>query len=214
MGVRVTERRQSADESREASYAVVWRVGGGPTVAGSLELAGSELRLHSTAKEDGLRIRFGDLSAIEIAREPDQQVRGNRSVVLKRRSQEPVLLATIGGGGLLIELTDLLVSLHAEQTAAERILILVPIRRGTSEQALALIEQGPPFGLLASGLERHSVFVSEREVVFLFEGEDAAALLDRLARDPALLRAAARWRGLLAGRPRLARLGFAWARLD
>src|SRR5205814_8489786 len=56
-------------------------------------------------------------------------------------------------------------------------------------------------------LERHfceRVFVSGREVVFFFEGDSAATVVEALSRNPGVLKAAARWRGILAGRPRLA----------
>ena len=61
-------------------------------------------------------------------------------------------------------------------------------------------------------LERHHVFVSEREVVFFFEGESASAAVDALSRSPRVLKAAMRWRGILAGRPRLAAEQFGWTR--
>ena len=62
------------------------------------------------------------------------------------------------------------------------------------------------------GLDRHHVFVGEREVIFLFEGERAAAVVDALARSPRVFEAALRWRAILAGRPRLADERFGWTR--
>jgi hypothetical protein len=49
-------------------------------------------------------------------------------------------------------------------------------------------------------------------VIFFFEGEQAAAAVDELARSPGVLKTAVRWRGILAGRPRLAEERFGWAR--
>src|SRR5947208_14877211 len=60
--------------------------------------------------------------------------------------------------------------------------------------AQRLVEEGPPFDVELSGLERHHVFVSEREVVF-FEGDSATAVVDALSRSPRVLKAAVRWRG-------------------
>ncbi len=74
------------------------------------------------------------------------------------------------------------------------------------------LEEGPPFEVAELGLERHHVFVSEREVVFFFEGESAAAAVDALARSAGVLKAAVRWRRILAGRPRLAQERFGWTR--
>jgi hypothetical protein len=62
------------------------------------------------------------------------------------------------------------------------------------------------------GLERHHVFIGEREVIFFFEGEQAAAAVDALARSQGVLKAAVRWRAILAGRPRLAEEQFGWTR--
>jgi hypothetical protein len=62
------------------------------------------------------------------------------------------------------------------------------------------------------GLERHHVFVSEREVVFFCEGDNATAAVDALSQSPRVLNAALRWRGILGGRPRLAEERFGWTR--
>jgi hypothetical protein len=58
------------------------------------------------------------------------------------------------------------------------------------------------------------VFVGEREVVFVFEGESAASVVDAMSRDPAVLQAALRWRGILGDEPRLAVEGFGWVRAE
>jgi len=113
--------------------------------------------------------------------------------------------------GLLGELTDLLARLRAERAARACVAVVVPIRRGTAEAARRLVEEGPPFDVERLGLERHHVFVSEREVVFLFEGDGASAV-DALSRSPRVLSAAVRWRGILAGQPRLAQEQFGWTR--
>ena len=75
-----------------------------------------------------------------------------------------------------------------------------------------LVAEGPPFDLESLELERHDVFVGEREVVFLFEGESAPAAVEALSHNPAVLKAALRWRGILAGRPRLLQQRFGWTR--
>lgn len=100
----------------------------------------------------------------------------------------------------------------AEHAAQACIAVVVPIRRGTPEEGRRLVEEGPPFDVEGLGLERHHVFVSEREVVFLFEGDDATAAVDALSRGPNVLKAAVRLRGILAGRPRLAEERFGWRR--
>ena len=203
----------SADSVHERphEYAVVWRNGEGPTSSGRLELGADDLVLHGSG-QDGLRIPFDQLSSVEIGRAPAERINGDKSLVLERQSCERVLVAALGGVGLLGELTDLLARLRAERAARACVAVVVPIRRGTAEAARQLVEEGPPFDLERLGLERHHVFVSEREVVFFFEGERASAAVDALSRSPRVLNAAVRWRGILAGRPRLAQEQFGWTR--
>jgi len=201
----------SAQRARERphDYAVVWRTGDGPTSSGRLELGEDELVLHGAGSE-GLRVPFDELSSVEIGHGAAERINGDRSVVLERHSCERVLVAALGGVGLLGEITELLARLRAERAARACVTVVVPIRRGTAEEARRLVEEGPPFDIERLGLERHHVFVSEREVVFFFEGDSAAAAVDALARSPGVLKAAVRWRSILAGRPRLAEERFGW----
>jgi hypothetical protein len=156
--------------SRPHEYAVVWRTGAGPTSSGRLELGDDDLVLHGSDEPDGLRIPLDELSSVEIGRGAAERINGDKSLVLERHSCERVLVAALGGVGLLGELTDLLARLPAEHAARACVAVVVPIRRGTAESARRLVEEGPPFEVERLGLERHHVFVSEREVVFLFEG--------------------------------------------
>jgi hypothetical protein len=198
-------------QERPHEYAVVWRTGDGPTASGKLELGPDDIVLHGSS-EDEFRIPFGELSSAEIGRAADERVNGDKSLVLERHSCERVLIAALGGVGLLGELTDLLARLRAERAARAYVAVVVPIKRGTAAAARQLVEEGPPFDLERLGLERHHVFVSEREVVFFFEGESASAAVEALSRSPRVLNAAVRWRGILAGRPRLAAEQFGWTR--
>jgi hypothetical protein len=193
-------------------YAVVWRTGDGPTSSGRLELGADELVLHGAGGPEGLRIPFDELSSVEIGRSAGERINGDKSLVLERPSCDRVLIAALGGVCFLGEITDLVARLRAEHAARACVAVVVPIRRGTAEAAGRLVEEGPPFDVEHLGLERHHVFVSEREVVFFFEGDSAAAAVDALSRSPGVLKAALRWRGILAGRPRLAEERFGWMR--
>ena len=204
----------SAQDVRERphDYAVVWRTGDGPTSSGKLEVGDDHLVLEGSDEPDRLRIPFDELTSVEIGRGTAERISGDKTLVLERHSCERVLVAALGGVGLLGELTNLLARLRAERAARACVAVVVPIRRGTAESAQQLIEEGPPFDVEGLGLERHHVFVSEREVVFFFEGESATAAVDALSRSPGVLNAAVRWRGILAGRPRLAEERFGWTR--
>jgi hypothetical protein len=198
--------------SVRTSMPVVWRTGTGPTSSGKLELGDDDLVLHGSGEPDGLRIPFDELSSVEIGRGTAERINGDKSLVLERHSCERVLVAALGGVGLLGELTDLLARLRAERAARACVAVVVPIKRGSAEGARRLVEEGPPFDVERLGLERHHVFVSEREVVFFFEGDSATAAVEALSRSPRVLKAAVRWRGILAGKPRLAEERFGWTR--
>jgi hypothetical protein len=193
-------------------YAVVWRTGDGPTSSGRLEFGDDDLVLHGSGEPNGLRIPFDELSSAEIGRGASERLNGDKSLVLERPSCERVLVAALGGVGLLGELTDLLARLRAERAARACVAVVVPIKRGTAEAARRLVEEGPPFDAERLGLEQHHVFISEREVVFFFEGCTATAAVDALSRSPRVLNTATRWRGILAGQPRLAEQRFGWTR--
>jgi len=196
-------------------YAVVWRTGDGPTSSGRLELNDEELVLQGSGEPQELRIRLDELSAVEIGRGANERINGNKSLILERPSCERVLVAAfsaLGGAGLIGELNELLARLRAEHVARARVAVVVPLRRGTAAAARQLVEEGPPFEIEHLGLQRHHVFLSEREVVFVFEGENATTAVHTLLRSPDVLRAAVRWRRILAGRPRLAEERFGWAR--
>lgn len=198
--------------SRPHEYAVVWRTGDGPTSSGRLELGDDDLVLHGSGEPDRLRIPFDELSSVEIGRGTAERINGDKSLVLERHYCERVLVAALGGVGLLGELTDLLERLRTERAARAGVAVVVPIRRGTAETARRLVEEGPPFDVEGLGLERHHVFVSEHEVVFFFEGDSATAAVDALSRSPGVLKTAVRWRRILAGPPRLAAERFGWRR--
>jgi hypothetical protein len=204
----------SDDSTRNghSQYPVVWRAGDGPLASGRLEVGSEGLVLHGSGDADGLRIGFDDLSSIEIGRGARERINGDKSVVLERHSCERVLIAALGGVGLLGEINELLARLRAEHTAHARVAVVVPIRRGSSDRARELVAEGPPFDLESLGLERHDVFVGEREVVFLFGGDSAPAAVEALSHNPAVLKAALRWRGILAGPPRLLQQRFGWTR--
>jgi hypothetical protein len=91
------------------------------------------------------------------------------------------------------------------------LVVVLPLRPGARDRARELLRHGPPFDPEEAGLERHQAFVTDDEVVFLFEG-DAREAVERLADDASLWAAAEGWTELVAGPPRLAEAGYSWAR--
>jgi hypothetical protein len=97
----------------------------------------------------------------------------------------------------------------------KRFAVLIHLKPGTRQRAEAMLAKGPPFDPSETRFERHTVFLSGDEAVFVFEGPDAEWELDDLTSDvfhPALQEALGEWRTLVEGMPRLARPVFEWER--
>jgi hypothetical protein len=93
--------------------------------------------------------------------------------------------------------------------------IVARLKNGTQQEAADLIAKGPPFDPGERGLERHVVYLSADEVVFVFEGPEVDVVLDDLIESPFEPRVAAtleHWRPLIEGNPRIARPAYEWLR--
>ena len=91
----------------------------------------------------------------------------------------PIRVAGVVQAGIISELAEHLSSLLGEERVMSRAVVVLPLREGTSEQAAELLRGGPPFDPEEVGLERHHVFLTEREAVFVFEADSQDAA-DRL----------------------------------
>lgn len=92
-----------------------------------------------------------------------------------------------------------------------RAVVVVPLREGASRRAAELLRKGPPFDPEEIGLERHHVFLTDQEAVFVFEADDPGAA-ERLAANGSVWSAAVGWKDLVAGPPRLADDAYSWLR--
>jgi hypothetical protein len=95
----------------------------------------------------------------------------------------------------------------------EQLAIVVALKAGKEEEARKLIEQGPPFEIEGSGLERHTVYLAADEVAFVFEGHEVEWIVDAMIEDPfrpTLSEAFAHWRPLVEAEPRIARPVYSW----
>lgn len=197
-------------------YAVVWREAGGPRYAGKLELGPTALRLQGTGPEGRLsvvRLLYEDLSAVKVGRGADERIDGRPALVLERRAGGRIDLVSLDGLGIVHELASRVAELTAGKAlVVSRFAVIVPLKAGTRDRARLLLDEGPPFDPETTPLERHHVFLTEREAVFLFEGPKAGTVVDRLVADPAVWKAAVAWRRCLGGPPRLAEEAYAWVR--
>ena len=108
--------------------------------------------------------------------------------------------------------TDAGAAAVGEASAMTTIAVIAPLKYGAQAEARALIAAGPPFDPELTPLDRHQVFVTGNEAVFLFEGTHARAAVEELVGEAAVWRAALAWRHCLAGRPRIAEGLFDWRR--
>ena len=90
-----------------------------------------------------------------------------------------------------------------------RIAIVAPLVDGARQRARELVMSGPPFDPDLAGLERHYVFLTGREAVFLFEADGPDAI-EKLSADAALWVAASAWKELLAAPPAVAYNFYRW----
>jgi hypothetical protein len=97
------------------------------------------------------------------------------------------------------------------ENAPSRAVLVLPLVEGAQALVAELLRKGPPFDPDEIGLGRHQVFLTEREAVFLFEAESLATS-ERLLSTSRLWTAAAAWKDLVAGPPRLADGVYSWAR--
>jgi hypothetical protein len=206
-----------AKQGRGGSYAAIWREPDGAIAHGKAVCGPHAVRLEGIAADGQLsrrEIRYTEIEGVRIGRGPDERLNSRPTLVLERMSA-PSLQLDVLGAGTLLELADLLAALtldHRERY--QRVTLIVPLKKGAMVQAQTLVAEGPPFDPEKKGLERHEVFLTDQEAVFLFEGPNAADVVQRLARDPNAWRAAVKWRRLLAGAPRLAHSAYTWQRPD
>jgi hypothetical protein len=96
-----------------------------------------------------------------------------------------------------------------------RLAIIARLKSGSEELAADLIAKGAPFDPEESGFDRHAVYLSATEVVFVFEGPEVEARVDDLIEDPfrwMVSDAFAEWRPLIEDQPRIARDRYFWER--
>jgi CBS domain-containing protein len=83
------------------------------------------------------------------------------------------------------------------------------------EAVEALLAAGPPYDPADAGFHRHAVYLSSREVVFVFEGPEVEWEVEDLADDffhPEVQAALSQWRTLLDEDPRIGHPIFVWER--
>jgi hypothetical protein len=70
-----------------------------------------------------------------------------------------------------------LIQAPSRGAADERVAVVATLKPGSRERAAAILAQGAPYGIDRAGFWRHSVFLAEETVVFLFEGPGIEGLI-------------------------------------
>jgi hypothetical protein len=197
-----------------ASYAITWQEAENPPRSGRLELKPRGLGFEGSNGHGPTiaEIGYDELSAARIARTSGDRLAGRPTLVLERRAGGQIKIAGVAQPGIISELAEQLAAFHlGEEQSLSRVIVVLPLKEGAHEGAAAVLEQGPPFDPEQVGLERHQVYLTEREAIFVFEA-DVADAVDRLVNDLSLWGAAAAWIDLVAGPPRIAQEAFSWVR--
>jgi hypothetical protein len=197
------------------SYAVTWTESDHAPQSGKLELRAGGLSLegvngHST---ESLFVPYEELDTIAIA-PARERIGGRPTLVIGRPHADLLRIASVAQPGIVSELADRLVAFRLGRIGANnRVAVVVPIRKQKRDKVQELLDEGPPFEPEASGLERHQVFLTDNEVVFVFEAAPGFSLRQLLG-DTSVLAGAAAWRDCLAGAPRVAKPFYSWAASD
>ena len=197
----------------DRSYGVVWREGSQAPVTGKLELLPRALHLVGLNAEH--KIPYERVAAIRVGSSVSDGIKGGPSVVVERRLGDPITIATVAQPSVVGEIAERLAALQLGAQTSRRVVVVVPLKPGEHARVSRLLKQGPPFDPAAiAGLDRHEVFVTSDEAVFVFESEFGAEALAPLLEDPKLWAAAAAWGEHVAGAPRIAEGAFSWSRSE
>jgi len=195
--------------SMQEIYAVSWRDGDGTPHAGRLELARDGLVLANGSAFEV--VQFGDLREVHVGRSAADRIAGRPTLVLERRSSTPIRILGLGQAGIISELAEHLSSRLGKECVMSSAVVVLPLREGASERAAELLHGGPPFDPDEIGLERHQVFLTETEAVFVFEADSEEAA-EKLIGEGRFWSAASAWKDLVDGPPRLADVAYSWIR--
>lgn len=95
-----------------------------------------------------------------------------------------------------------------------RMAVVVPLEPGKREIAEAVLSEGPPFDPRAYGIDRHEVFLTDDEAIFVFEAEQGLYGLERILAENEFWEVLPAWEHTAAGPPRLAERAYGWTAED
>jgi hypothetical protein len=94
----------------------------------------------------------------------------------------------------------------------QRVALVARLKEGAAKRAGELVRAGPPFDPGERGFDRHAVYLTNEQVTFIFECDDANAAVHDLIDERLASEAFTVWAPLLDGPPQLALEGYYWRR--
>jgi hypothetical protein len=197
-----------------STYGVVWHEDSLPPATGRLELCARGIKLDGLAdsRPTEREIAYESLTGVRVGRAPAERIGGRPTLVLERRSGTAIRVTPVAQSSLVAEMAERLEGLGLGSD--RRLAVVVPLKEGAQEAVRTLLEAGPPFEPEQTELDRHEVFLTPHEVVFVFESRLGGKALERLLVEPGLWKVADSWRQHVAGPPRLAQDVYAWKRAN
>jgi hypothetical protein len=192
------------------TYAVTWQEPETASHSGKLEFLSHGLSLEGSNGDGPLSVLvpYDELLGMQIA--PVRERLDGRPTLVLERATGRLRIASVVQPGVVSELAERVASFRmGRRQPNNRIAVIVPIRKRKRDKVKRLLEHGPPFDPHDAGLERHQVFLSDSEVVFLFEAAPGFSL-SKLLDNAGVLSIAAAWHDCVAGRTRVAEPYFSW----
>lgn len=193
------------------TYAVSWTEPNGSPGSGRLELGTDALMLEGQNGSAPIRrvFPYRNMSGFRIARGAGERLQGRPTLIVDLVNGGSLRIAGVAQPGIVSELASRLSAIQQDGPLSQRLAVVLPLKPGAKPKAESLLAKGPPFDPAAMGLDEHEVFLTEHEVVFVFEGPPSL-LLDRTAANETIWDAAGVWEPLVEGSVRFAERVYAW----
>jgi hypothetical protein len=195
----------------DRTYPVIWTHGANGFARGRLELGHAALRLVGTAADESVseEIGYREIADVRVGRRLEERIDGHPSLVVERPNEDRLCIASVADVGVIGELARRIAELQRSHVS-RRAVVVVPLLPDSREAVQALLAQGPPFDPEALRLERHSVFLTADEAIFLFSWRGDASI-EALLAEPGLWESAATWNEYIAGPPRIGEPAYVWS---
>lgn len=195
----------------QTRYGVVWRSGGHPLGSGKLEFLPRNLRLVGLSGRvpSTCEVAYDEIAVVRRGCPDEIGLNAEPGLVLELRSGDELRIASAAERSVIAEIAERMADVRSS-TQRTHVAVVLPLAEGSEKEARALLEAGPPFDPSTPGLDAHQVYLTQSEVVIVFETGKGSDSIDELLLDPDLWMSAAAWRPHLAGPPRLAETVYSW----